>query len=448
MFLYLLKKKNKIKKTYLEVISQFLDRKMSKNPKKGFNSKIGQTRHYPPATQEWFNSIYLYNKNHIKPIPVVDNIVNNILKSYFNLSPLVSKEILKSEAKPSRSKSTGIRSWRLSSNKIFVSRAEMKHTNNKVIITIYTFNKPKNNFISKILNLNTDVMLILKKKNSLSLLYKQLKLKINLLSIKNLKDFLNKKQQRKINFIALKGLSLISNKVRKEKNLLFKTLNWENYTSFQHYEKQIYENFIIKTLKKEMLLLYYTQMLSINNYKFKNWFMLGLNSLVSKIYNKKVEFNIVNLKSLHLNSDIFSSAITLKLENRKNRLLRVLKQALKLVKMPSFKKSYLFEKLLDNGQLSHLSLNGYEKNVLNYIKHKSISGVRLEASGRLTRRLTASRSIFKFRYKGGLKNIDSSYKGLSSVMLRGHVKSNLQHTYLKSKVSNGAFGLKGWVSSF
>lgn len=37
-----------------------------------------------------------------------------------------------------------------------------------------------------------------------------------------------------------------------------------------HYEKQIYENFIMKTLKKEMLLLYYTQMLSINNYKFKN----------------------------------------------------------------------------------------------------------------------------------------------------------------------------------
>lgn len=112
MFLYLLKKKNKIKKTYLEVISQYLDRNMSKNPKKGFNSnsKIGQTRHYPPATQEWFNSIYLYNKNHIKPLPVVDNTVNNILKSYFNLSPFVSKEILKSEAKPYRSKPTGIRS--------------------------------------------------------------------------------------------------------------------------------------------------------------------------------------------------------------------------------------------------------------------------------------------------------------------------------------------------
>ena len=169
--------------------------------------------------------------------------------------------------------------------------------------------------------------------------------------------------------------------------------------------------------------------------------MQGLNSLVRKIYNKKVEFNAVNSKSLHLNSDIFSSAITLKLKNRKNRLLRVLKKALRLVKMPSFKKSYLYEKKLDNDQLS--ILYGYEKNVLKNIKHKSISGVRLEATGRLTRRLTASRSIFKFKYKGGLKNIDSSYKGLSSVMLRGHFKSNLQYTFLKSKVSNGAFGLKG-----
>lgn len=47
----------------------------------------------------------------------------------------------------------------------------MKHTNNKVIITIYTFNKPKNYFISKLLNLNTDIMLILKKKILLYLHY-------------------------------------------------------------------------------------------------------------------------------------------------------------------------------------------------------------------------------------------------------------------------------------
>jgi hypothetical protein len=76
-----------------------------------------------------------------------------------------------------------------------------------------------------------------------------------------------------------------------------------------------------------------------------------------------------------------------------------------------------------------------------------MAGVRLEVKGRLTRRFTASRAVFKIRWKGGLKNIDSSYKGLSSVLLRGHAKSNVQYSMFNSKTRNGAFGLKGWISS-
>ena len=76
-----------------------------------------------------------------------------------------------------------------------------------------------------------------------------------------------------------------------------------------------------------------------------------------------------------------------------------------------------------------------------------VSGVRFEASGRLTRRLTASRAVFKYRYAGSLKNIRSSYNNKSSVLLRGHSKSNLQYVLINSKTRNGAFGLKGWVSS-
>ena len=81
--------------------------------------------------------------------------------------------------------------------------------------------------------------------------------------------------------------------------------------------------------------------------------------------------------------------------------------------------------------------------VLSSIKNKSITGIRIEAAGRLTRRNTAERSISKLRYKGNLKNMDSSYKGLSSVLLRGHAKSNVQYTKLKSKLRIGSFGLKG-----
>jgi hypothetical protein len=75
-----------------------------------------------------------------------------------------------------------------------------------------------------------------------------------------------------------------------------------------------------------------------------------------------------------------------------------------------------------------------------------MAGVRLEAKGRLTRRFTASRSVFKIKWKGSLKNIDSSYKGLSSVILRGHFKNNVQYSIINSKTRNGTFGLKGWIS--
>jgi hypothetical protein len=75
-----------------------------------------------------------------------------------------------------------------------------------------------------------------------------------------------------------------------------------------------------------------------------------------------------------------------------------------------------------------------------------MAGVRLEAKGRLTRRFTASRSVFKMKWKGSLKDIDSSYKGLSSTILRGYAKSNIQYSIANSRTRNGAFGLKGWIS--
>jgi hypothetical protein len=51
------------------------------------------------------------------------------------------------------------------------------------------------------------------------------------------------------------------------------------------------------------------------------------------------------------------------------------------------------------------------------------------------------------RYKGGLKNIESSFRGWSTIMLRGIVKSNVQYSLASSNRANGAFGVKGWVSS-
>ena len=400
------------------------------------SNELGKTRHYPPSIQEWSNSIYAYNKNLIKSLPVTDNLVNKILKSYFNLS--LFHEKIKNKSRRLR-----IRFRRSTVNRIFLSRAEMKHTNNKVIITVYTYNRNLKYLYNRIINFLSRI--------------KRKKINKNLINTRVYNYHVFFSLPRKLKLIRKKSLNLI-NKVKKEKSIIFKILHWKK-SNFKIYKKQIYVNLIKKSLIKEILYLKYNQMLLLHDYKNKTRFMLGLKSIIQKIYHKKVEFNIVNLKYLHLNSNMFSESIVLKLRKRKNRLLKVLKRALKLVRLPRFKKDFYY---VNNGSpinkdetlninsdiLSLAQTNILENNVLNSLKHKTITGVRLEATGRLTKRLTASRSIFKLKYKGSLKNIDSSYKNLSSVMLRGHEKSNIQSTKLNSKTRNGAFGLKGWISSY
>ena len=123
-------KNNNIKKSKI-VLSQ---------PKKGKEIEI--TRHFPPITKYWLNSIYSYNKNTIKSIPLLNNIVNNIIKYYFNLKLNInlSKKLI----------GRRIKKIRLSTTKIFVSRAEIKHSNDKVIINLYTYNRRKNFYIKKL----------------------------------------------------------------------------------------------------------------------------------------------------------------------------------------------------------------------------------------------------------------------------------------------------------
>ena len=309
----------------------------------------------------------------------------------------------------------------------------------------------------------------------------------------------NNTREERLKLISAKSVNII-NKVRKYKNFLLRILRWNNNT-FANYENKYYKKFFKKVYRKEFLYLYYTKMLSFNNIKFKNWFLLGLKRVLSNIYKKRIEFNFVNLKYLHLNSDIFSESIAVKLRNRQNRLLTVLKKALNLVKLSKINNrvfygrkssstinnndrvikdltrsanlngnsdslNTLLQSLFTNSSTNNngldvtstsnnfiesgnkKALNSTQISALDSIKHKAVFGVRLEAAGRLSKRLTASRSVFKLKYKGSLKNIDSSYHGLSSTMLRGNTKSNLQYTKVSSKTRNGAFGLKGWVSGY
>lgn len=267
------------------------------------------------------------------------------------------------------------------------------------------------------------------------------------------------------------------------------------YILYKTYYKNYYKNYIRRLAKKQKLLsVYYTRFM-VNKFKFSNW-LPNLKLGLGKIYNKKIELNIINLKYPHLNTDIYSKLISLKLKNKLN-ALAVIKKGLKFAKRPGdyldkseievdydlnkssslnrykslkIRNTNLTELLnkiyprsmVNNTNSINKTINRLEskvikskiKNVLMLIKYKALSGVRLEAAGRLTRRYTASRSVYKFKYKGNLKNIDHSRRleledrSQSAVMLRNQVRANSQYSVTHSKRRVGSFGIKGWVSAY
>jgi Mitochondrial ribosomal protein (VAR1) len=177
-----------------------------------------------------------------------------------------------------------------------------------------------------------------------------------------------------------------------------------------------------------------------------------LKNFTEKIYNKRVEFSLINIKYHYLNSDILSESISSKITiNRKNILgfLRKLINKIKIHKTyqqePALNKLDLIENIQDplDSIIDYVNKPDIKQVVLEQINYKRLSGVRLEASGRITRRYTAERSVKKIRYKGNLVDQNSSNKGLSSVILKGNLKPNIQYSKLYSKTRIGSFSIKG-----
>ena len=384
-----------------------------KTEKKNFDPQKKHNKHYPSAVREWNNSIYVFNKNAINLIPQVTELVNKLIKSYFNLYNLKLERKIRSSRLLRRLR-------KLSSNKIYVSNGEFKHTNNKVVITLYLFNRQKFNLDKKI---RKGFYKAWSNQNILNKRWFLLQAKI----IQSIKKW-NKKKLVLIN---------IMRSHTKSKQI-------SDYKDISKYIILFYKKLLKKSLDKYFLHKYYQQLVFINKSKFDYNYLQYLKKYLEKIYNKNVEFNLVNLRRFYLNSDILSESIILKIRKNRRKLLKFLNTLKRKIKVRNKKNIYykpVFNKL-NNVENKYL-----EGVVLRDIKYRHVTGFRLETSGRLTKRYTASRSVSKLRYKGNLLNIDYSYRGLSSVLLKGNLKSNLQYTKLKSKTRIGSFGIKGWISS-
>jgi len=402
-------------------------------------NKIKHFKEFTPAVRNWKNSIYSYNKNTLSLIPEASKLTINLIRNYFNLYNL------KLEKKNKKNNYFPIRLRKISTHKIFVSNGEFKHTNDLVSITIYFYNRQLSNYFYKI--------------------------------SKKYNKFLKKSIfKRKLLLIKKMGLKFIKEQIR-QKNIVLKALILNHNYNFEQkifydkiiekYQNIYYKRFIKKSLKRVLLFIYFKQLIYINKSKFNNSYLQGLTNLIKKIYKKNIQFNFINVKYFYTNSDIFTQSLVLKLRKNRKKLLKYLKSCILKTNIRNIKinptSKYIFSsnnsylninnnlditnQLLYNFLLQNKIKSKYlKKIVLNNIKYKKISGIRLQAAGRLTKRYTASRSISKLKYKGNLINVNSSIKGRSSVLLRGNFRPNLQFTKLNSKTRIGSFGIKGWIS--
>jgi Mitochondrial ribosomal protein (VAR1) len=378
-------------------------------------------KHFPSSVREWNNSIYVYNKNSLNLIPSTTLSAMKIIKSFFNLYN-------KSLEKTIRTKRLLLRLRRLSSNRIYLSKGEFKHTNNSVLINIYIFNRQKYNYLSKLKNIYLKNFLT--KKN------------ININLIKTLKS------------IYIKGLDSLR-EVNKDKYLLIKAINTveknkkykiNTFKSLSNYTIYFYKNLLNLTMKKLRLYFLYKQLIYLNKSKLNYTYLRLLKKHLENLYNKNVEFNLINLNRFYLNSDILFESVKLKLTRNKRKMRKILNKIKDKIKIDEKNLSLDSTTQVEN-QLNQINDAKLLKNIIfNNLKYRHVSGFRLEARGRLSRRYTASRSVFKLKYKGNLLNLDSSYKRLSSVVLKGNLKSNIQYTKINSKTRIGSFGIKGWVS--
>lgn len=275
------------------------------------------------------------------------------------------------------------------------------------------------------------------------------------------------------------------------------------HLSYNNY-KRVYGKYFVKMLlKKENLIFKYLSKLYLNKFKMYS-FLPVLKSLLSKVYNKKIQFNLVNLRYLQLNSNMYSEAISIKLKDRTLSLSKIIRKSFNIIKPVKPKHKYITYQKEKNFPLTNIFtmfgkynvINGnilntvfnrmHNKNpsailntnqgslvkndkikynatwqlknlttiraILKSIKYKWLTGARVEAKGRLTRRYAASRALFKYKYKGTLRNleylrnIENDRYSPNVSMLRSDIRPNSHYTLSHSKRRIGAFGIKAWMS--
>lgn len=227
----------------------------------------------------------------------------------------------------------------------------------------------------------------------------------------------------------------------------------------------------------------YDLLYSLNQYKFnKLVFLPILSNILYKIIGKKIEYNIINLKSIAYNTDLFTNALALKLRKKRINYIYSMFSILNRAYLPNIntikerslikgneKMDPFHEEYKDLKVISNLNTNNLDnllegiypsnikklnsnhsdsessKNIHNIIYnsvgYKNMGGIRLEVKGRLTKRYRADRAVHYKKWKGGLQKTS-----LHSTLFRGNVNPNISYSIANNTRRVGSFAIKGWIS--
>lgn len=429
---------------------------LSKVPKKiTLNNKIADirsTKYLPSFSKEWKDTIYSYNKNTIKNIPNHHLNIHKIIQSYFNLF-FSTKKNNENKRFIYPGKYISMKRRRNLLRKIYVSNPDIKYTNNKAIITLFTLNRERNYLLKKYIKTNKKIQSYLIQRYLF--LYKN-----NIMNLYNVLGGTNLHTKNKhIGYFLLRNKSkFIQYKLKYlSKFLLLKNL----------YLKKVWSRIIKTFIKRHLIFLRkYELLYSLNQLKFNRLTLLNkLSLLLNKILGKKVEYNIINLKSIIFNSDLFTQALTLKFQKRKSfNYKKNILSILGRVNFPEIEntnsegESYTLNKYKDGKILSyinnHQNLDKFinkihnmdtnksiHKTIFNSIQYKNIEGIRIETNGRLTKRYRADRAVHYKKWKGGLQKTS-----LHSTLFRGNVNPNISYSIANNTRRVGSFAIKGWIS--
>ena len=321
---------------------------------------IGKTKYIPPFFKEWNNTGYFYYKNTIKKLPMINILINKLIKVYFNL---FYKNLKKNKISVKRRNNF--------LNNIYISKAEVKYTNSISIITIYTMNNLNMVFKKYEEYLNY----LIRKKESIQKspnnVYwnKNKVIKKNLLvkqwPISIMKQYI---RPNFLNYIGFKSFYILNNK-----NTDINFYSNSNKVKFQNFNDIIKYNFDFYNKKSE---LFYLEMIKLRLYDIKQeyfiyletiWkynqlnisnfmklnnnspFILKLKNILSRILNTKIELNIINIKYHSYHPDFITKFLSLKLKKNKFNIIKSMTSIINRSKMDISK--YNKYKLLNNNNL-------------------------------------------------------------------------------------------------